>query len=174
VTQSQTESLAPDRVGSRRRFLVGAITGLSGLMALLVGVPSALYIFLGTARTGRRDSQWMDAGELTPLGTDSPQEVTFRHNRVDGWKIHSGMETAWVTKDPSGKLNAFSPWCTHLGCAYKWETTRSQFICPCHGSRFDKNGEVLYGPATRSLDRYEVKIAGNRIWLGPLLPPILP
>jgi menaquinol-cytochrome c reductase iron-sulfur subunit len=173
VIQSQIGSLALDRVGSRRRFLAGAITGLSGLMALLVGVPSALYIFLGTARNGRRDSQWMDAGELTPLVTDSPQEVTFRHNRVDGWKIHSGMETAWVTKDASEHIQAFSPWCTHLGCAYKWEATRSEFICPCHGSRFSKNGDVLHGPAARPLDRYEVKVAGKRIWLGPVLPPIL-
>jgi menaquinol-cytochrome c reductase iron-sulfur subunit len=138
-------------------------------MALLLGVPSAVYLF--KTKPKRKDSEWMDAGEINTGENDLPREITFRHNRVDGWKIHSEIETAWLSKDADGKLLAFSPWCTHLGCAYRWEAARNEFSCPCHGSRFGKEGEVLAGPASRPLDRYEIKIEGKRVWLAPAERP---
>ncbi|MBR2315278.1 MAG: FAD-dependent oxidoreductase [Clostridia bacterium] len=42
--------------------------------------------------------------------------------------------------------------CTHLGCALKWNKAEHTWDCPCHGSRFDKNGKVLDSPAERNLD----------------------
>jgi cytochrome b6-f complex iron-sulfur subunit len=44
---------------------------------------------------------------------------------------------------------ALSTTCPHLGCTV--EVTADGFVCPCHNSRFDQNGAVLQGPATRSL-----------------------
>ncbi|MCL5109334.1 MAG: Rieske (2Fe-2S) protein [Chloroflexi bacterium] len=41
--------------------------------------------------------------------------------------------------------------CTHLGCTPRLEG--DAFVCPCHGSRFTREGAVLQGPATRPLDR---------------------
>lgn len=151
---------------TRRGLLIWIIAGLSGLIAFLLAVPSFVYLFL--VRPSRKDSGWMDAGELSPLEADIPREISFRYNRVDGWKIHSGMETAWLSKDSNGKPIAFSPWCTHLGCAYRWELANHEFTCPCHGSRFDRDGAVLSGPATRPLDRYQIRVTGKRLWLAPL------
>jgi menaquinol-cytochrome c reductase iron-sulfur subunit len=147
----------------RRIFLERTINWLIGGMALLLGVPAAVYVF--ALRKGTADSRWMDAGDTSELGADFPQEITFRRNRTDGWKIHSGTETAWLSKTAGNKLIAFSPWCTHLGCAYRWDVNRKEFSCPCHGSRFAKDGAVIAGPATRALDRYEIKLEGKRIWL---------
>ena len=45
--------------------------------------------------------------------------------------------------------------CTHLGCTVT--ATESGFACPCHGSRFGGEGEVLNGPAPRGLVRLEVE-----------------
>jgi len=132
-------------------------------MAMLLGLPSAVYVFALRQTNGA--SKWMDAGDTSELGSDFPQEITFRRNRVDGWKIHSGSETAWLSKTAENNLIAFSPWCTHLGCAYRWEANRKEFSCPCHGSRFAKDGAVIAGPATRPLDRYDIKLEGKRIWL---------
>ena len=45
------------------------------------------------------------------------------------------------------------PLCTHLGGPLRWNEVEQSFDCPWHGSRFDADGEVLEGPATRSLKR---------------------
>ena len=87
---------------------------------------------------------------------------------VDGWKINSEKGTAWVVKTAEGKVIAFSPICTHLGCAYHWDANKTEFVCPCHGSDFAIDGKVLSGPAPRPLDRYEVKVENSRVWLGPV------
>lgn len=41
--------------------------------------------------------------------------------------------------------------CTHLGCTLAYDPRTRRFNCPCHGSRFDEQGEVLAGPATEAL-----------------------
>ena len=43
--------------------------------------------------------------------------------------------------------------CPHMGCALKWNMTEQTWDCPCHGSRFDKEGNVLDNPATGDLKK---------------------
>lgn len=45
------------------------------------------------------------------------------------------------------------PVCPHLGGPLRWNEVEQSFDCPWHGSRFDEDGEVLEGPATRALKR---------------------
>ena len=97
-----------------------------------------------------------------------PVEVTFRRNRVDGWKVTSEKSTAWLVKFPNNQVVAYSPECTHLGCPYHWEQNRNEFVCPCHNSIFAIDGKVEGGPAPRPLDRYQTKIDGNKLLIGPL------
>ena len=94
--------------------------------------------------------------------------MTFRRTRADGWKITSEKATAWVVKISDKEIVAFSPWCTHLGCAYHWDAQKREFLCPCHSSVFGMDGKVISGPAPRPLDRYEVKLENTRVWLGPV------
>jgi cytochrome b6-f complex iron-sulfur subunit len=49
--------------------------------------------------------------------------------------------------------------CTHLGCTPRLEA--DAFVCPCHGSRFSRDGQVRTGPATRSLDHAFVGRGAN-------------
>jgi glycine/D-amino acid oxidase-like deaminating enzyme/nitrite reductase/ring-hydroxylating ferredoxin subunit len=52
-----------------------------------------------------------------------------------------------------GRLHAVSARCTHLYCQVRWNDVERSWDCPCHGSRFSPDGEVLNGPAVRPLDR---------------------
>ena len=42
--------------------------------------------------------------------------------------------------------------CPHAGCKANWDKEKNHFICPCHGSKFDKDGNVVNGPATQNLN----------------------
>lgn len=57
------------------------------------------------------------------------------------------------------KIAAISTTCTHLGCIIGLSDTG--FACPCHGSRFDQDGNVTGGPAPRPLPWYKVSLAPN-------------
>jgi Rieske Fe-S protein len=54
--------------------------------------------------------------------------------------------------------------CTHLGCRVRRDPATGGFACPCHGSRFDRDGAVLAGPAPRALERLPVRQDGAR-WI---------
>jgi glycine/D-amino acid oxidase-like deaminating enzyme len=41
--------------------------------------------------------------------------------------------------------------CPHMGCALKWNSEENSWDCPCHGSRFTKNGKLIDNPATGDL-----------------------
>lgn len=58
-------------------------------------------------------------------------------------------------------IKVFSISCTHLGCILNVENDK--FICPCHGSVFDMEGNVLKGPALKSLDQLAYKLEKENI-----------
>ena len=69
---------------------------------------------------------------------------------------HGGEKVAGHRRD-DGTLVAVSPLCTHLGCQVNWNTAERSWDCPCHGSRFAPDGEVLQGPAVHRLETKPVE-----------------
>jgi cytochrome b6-f complex iron-sulfur subunit len=65
-------------------------------------------------------------------------------------------------RDPEG-VYALSTVCTHLGCVVK--QAGGEFHCPCHGSRFAKDGAVLKGPAPKALPWLAVRRAGSDLYV---------
>ena len=63
---------------------------------------------------------------------------------LDGKRV-----AAW--KSDAGKVTLLSPVCTHMGCIVDWNEAERTWDCPCHGSRFKPNGDVLSGPAESPL-----------------------
>lgn len=57
-----------------------------------------------------------------------------------------------VNKDQEGNFHVCSGICTHMGCVVHWNAGECSWDCPCHGSRFDRDGKVLEGPAMKSLE----------------------
>jgi cytochrome b6-f complex iron-sulfur subunit len=69
----------------------------------------------------------------------------------------------YLSRLKDGSFMAISKTCTHLGCTVPWDHERQQFVCPCHGSTFDRTGSVLTAPAIRPLDYYPVRIENGMI-----------
>jgi menaquinol-cytochrome c reductase iron-sulfur subunit len=149
----------------RKTFCLACIYGLWALMGGALAIPAVAYLLFPPR--ARKDDEWVDAGDLAQLPVRVPEEVTFRRNRVDGWKVTSERATAWVVKFSEHKVVAYTPQCTHLGCAYHWDEQKQNFLCPCHSSTFALDGRVLSGPAPRPLDRFQVRVDEGKLLLGP-------
>lgn len=66
-------------------------------------------------------------------------------------------QKTFVMRDEKG-VYAMSAVCTHLGCTVKYQDVQSEFHCPCHGSKFDKDGKNIAGPAPRPLPRLDATV----------------
>lgn len=53
--------------------------------------------------------------------------------------------------------------CTHLGCLIPYIESENRFICPCHGSTFERNSDYVRGPAGRNLDQFAVEVDSDGI-----------
>ncbi len=57
-------------------------------------------------------------------------------------------------RNEDGECFLVSPKCTHLGCRLEWNPDEKTWDCPCHGSRFGYDGQVIDGPALKPLERF--------------------
>jgi len=93
---------------------------------------------------------------LTPPSL-SRRQVVARAPRADvpaeGALVFSQERVALMREGDT--VYALDLVCTHLGCTVT--VTSSGLSCPCHGSRFDRQGRVLKGPADRTLRRLKVE-----------------
>ena len=111
------------------------------------GTPD-LYVATGFQKWGMTTS--MVAAEiLTDLvqGIDNPYAAVFSPSRSMLHKqlFVNGVDAAVNLIRPT------RPRCPHLGCALRWNHTERSWDCPCHGSRFDRHGNVLNNPAADDL-----------------------
>ena len=63
----------------------------------------------------------------------------------------------WLSNTEEGLIALYKV-CPHLGCLYAWNDQEFKFICPCHGSQYENDGDYISGPAPRSLDYFVVRI----------------
>ena len=68
-----------------------------------------------------------------------------------GAAVRRGLSKVAAYRDEQGELHECSAICPHLGCLVEWNHGESTWDCPCHGSRFDKEGQLLCGPANSNL-----------------------
>ncbi len=105
--------------------------------------PSAIKEF---ARENLDVAAQMARGYLAP-DTAGVDDIPPGEGRV----IRRGAHKVAVYRDPSGQLIEKSAVCTHLKCTVGWNSIEKSWDCPCHGSRFDPQGNVINGPAIEGL-----------------------
>lgn len=91
---------------------------------------------------------WISKGDIAS---------TDKLNNDEGAIISSGLKKIAAYKDMYGQLQLFDATCPHLGCVVQWNADEKSFDCPCHGSRFTKEGIVINGPADENLERIKIK-----------------
>ncbi len=69
--------------------------------------------------------------------------------------------TNMLMKKADGTVTALSILCTHVCCQCQYDSTTTDLYCPCHGSEFDQNGNVLRGPATTKLPSIQLNVDSN-------------
>lgn len=130
---------------SRRRLMAYAWIGAAAIvMGELIG---GTFAFLWPRRKGPKVETVFIAGKVTDFKVG--EVIPFRKERT------------FILRTEGGFL-AISAICTHLHCIVNWNEMLKKFECPCHGAKFNQNGEVLEGPPPRPLDLYKLQIiAGN-------------
>ena len=63
-------------------------------------------------------------------------------------------QKVFIVRAKEGYFYALSAVCTHLGCIANWKSEEGIVACPCHGSKFDREGAKIAGPAPRALPRF--------------------
>lgn len=135
---------------SRRDFLNKLWKGLG-----IVAVVEFTAVFFGFLFTGKdekenqKPKQLFDAGDINSFKPDSV--TIFRSGRF------------YLVRLDDGGFLALSLRCTHLGCSINWEEDKQRFICPCHASAFEINGNVQNPPAPSALDYFPVLIQNGKV-----------
>ena len=104
-----------------------------------------LYVATGFNKWGMTSS--MAAAELLAdllLGRANPYEELFCPSR----SVLRPQLAANAWQSALGLLTPTAPRCPHMGCALKYNAQEHSWDCPCHGSRFGEDGELLDNPAT--------------------------
>lgn len=136
TVESDLLALARD---SRRYFFRAASAALGGIAVWIMN------------RSARRWDSLPEATERTIVVPWNSAPGIYSYDRV-------------IVVNSSGGVTVLSATCTHLGCRITC-TESAELVCPCHGSRFNLQGEVTHGPAGRPLRAlpFQMDRAGGRL-----------
>ncbi|QAA30341.1 FAD-dependent oxidoreductase [Clostridium manihotivorum] len=78
-----------------------------------------------------------------------PEELEVKNGEAKVVKVNG--ERLGAYRDEDGNLHVVNTTCTHLGCELEWNEAEKTWDCPCHGSRFNYDGDNVEGPAFNKL-----------------------
>jgi Rieske Fe-S protein len=149
---------------SRRKFMQSAIFGMGGIIGVAVGVPAIVYV-VGPSLKSQGTQSWIRLGSTSKVELSSPTLFTFKFKAQTGWIVNEEEKSAYVLTTDGRTYIAMSNICTHLGCRVRWIEEKKQFFSPCHNGVFDMFGNVVSGPPPRPLDRYEIKVEADQLYV---------
>lgn len=145
---------------SRRDFI--QIGGTIGILLVIASVLGVLTVF-----SSPKSSQPPSDGSQNSTSTSNlPSGAIANVNELSVgvpkyFDYPSPGYTNMLLKKADGSLIALSMLCTHVCCQCQYDSASTDIYCPCHGSVFDQNGNVLRGPAVTKLPSIGVSIDNN-------------
>jgi cytochrome b6-f complex iron-sulfur subunit len=137
----ESEKAGQPAEGSRRDFFNEIAIGALGIAGL--GAATVTYRY------------------LSPNVLFEPP-TTFRAGAPDDYPVNSITflqdHQVYIVHAPDG-FYAVSAICTHLGCITAWKPDDNLIECPCHGSKFKRNGTKVAGPAPRPLPHFSITLS---------------
>lgn len=82
-----------------------------------------------------------------------PQEIEEKVKIGEGKIVEINGEKIGIYRNEKGILYRIIPKCKHLGCELIWNNLDKTWDCPCHGSRYDYKGKMIYGPTVKDLEK---------------------
>lgn len=149
---------------SRRTFLTWYMAGLM-TATLVAGIAPILVYVWPPAPPGQKNAK-VKATPDTPLSDLQENDaVRFKSPDNAGFYMQDGggdnskgdiAYSGYAVKAGSQTL-FFAVNCSHLGCSINWVKDKTRFECPCHGSRFSVEGQVIHGPAAYPLSHLKAE-----------------
>jgi quinol---cytochrome c reductase iron-sulfur subunit, bacillus type len=153
---------------TRRRAFTVAVQAIGGVAVGAVALPTIGFAIAPIFHRGKE--RWEAIGPTDYFTSDTYREVVF--TLVPGIG-EAGKTNAYVRRgskdlheDPNVYI-AISSRCAHVGCPVSFSKAAGNFICPCHGGVYDFEGKRIGGPPVRPLDRFQTRIRGGNVEVGP-------
>jgi menaquinol-cytochrome c reductase iron-sulfur subunit len=161
-----------------------ALAGVGSVLAVAAGVPivglaaspafrSSLHwpFLAGAVPPTPRSTGWQSLGPVGGFEIGVPKLLPVTVPVETQGTIESTQIAVYVVRPDADSVAILDIHCTHMGCPLGWSQGAKRFLCPCHGGAFSMDGTAQAGPPPRSMDRYQVLIANQAIWMGPLDEP---
>jgi Rieske Fe-S protein len=154
----------------RRKFMEVGIYTITGAIAVVSGAALARFAVGESLR--KEKVKWIEV-ELDDSAESNPgfSRVVLEYEKKDGWLVANVKSLVYVKRAKEDEVIAISAACTHLGCIVTWDKKQQIFKCPCHGGKYNSEGEVISGPPPAPLRRHKTKIEDGRILLATQTVP---
>ncbi len=155
----------------RRDFLAQAAAVVIGGALALVAPAAGLFVLFDPLRRKAEGGGAVWVASLAALPeSGEPRQFPVLATHVDAWNRTPNVRVGavFLQRLADGGVRAFNASCPHAGCFVGFRADKNCYLCPCHNSTFELDGQVKdrTSPAPRGLDDLPVEIRpGGEIWV---------
>ncbi len=161
---------------SRYNFMVLVLTSLLGLVGITY-IGAIIAFLLPRSNEGSKPDP---VGKITPQGVagtglnfDNSVAGPFTYDstgRGDAQGVFLVQKSGSAGSTTASDYLVLDQTCRHLGCPVAWTASSGQFLCPCHGSVYNKTGQVVSGPAPAPLYKHDFSIQNGELIIKGRMP----
>jgi cytochrome b6-f complex iron-sulfur subunit len=150
---------------SRRRFCAGACQAISGATLATMVASCGGGADSPTSPGGRAVDLGVSSGRYTGSSVDVDVAGSALTDVGGAVLVESIAGVFLVARTSANSFTAIDAVCSHQSCTVSG-ADGAAYVCPCHGSRYDRNGRVLNGPATAALRQFPTTFAAGVVTIG--------